>query len=138
MSNYDQVVKKIKTDNEPLIAEFSNYLKDEGLSPKTIKNHMQNISFFAEYLIYYEPYLSLHEVESCCEVSSFLGDFFPRKAMWASPASIKSNIATFKKFFKWMIAKNKMRKDEYEYLLELIKEEKENWIESATFEDDYY
>lgn len=36
------------------------------------------------------------------DVQMFLANWFPRKAMWASITSVKSNIASFKKFFQWM------------------------------------
>jgi len=47
-------------------------------------------------------------------------------------------MTTFKKFFKWMISLNFISKDEYEYLMELIKEEKEDWFNSVSYEDDSF
>jgi len=137
MTDYDCAVEKVKEKNKPLINKFLNYLKESGLSSKTIKSHMDNLSFFEEYLVYYEPCESLFEVDSI-DVSEFLGDFFPRKAMWASPAHIKSNISTFKKFFKFLNIINIIDQDAYDDLLETIKEEKEEWISSATFNDEYF
>ena len=53
------------------------------------------------YLVYHELLKKLNEAESD-DVWMFLADWFPRKAMWASATSVKSNIASFKKFFQWM------------------------------------
>ncbi len=51
--------------------------------------------------------------------------------MWASPAYVKSYISTFKKFFKFSLTLNYVSVDEYNSLLEIIKEEKEFWVEAA-------
>lgn len=137
MSDYDQAIEKIKEQNRPIIAGFEAHLKTEGLSKKTVKSHVDNIDFFSEYLTYYEPLESLYETDVCA-VSDFLGDFFPRKAMWACPTNVKSYITTFKKFLKWMAELNYLPENELEQLSELIKEEKEEWIASVSFEDEFY
>ena len=50
-----------------------------------------------EYLIDYE---TVHTAaEGVRLVYGFLDSWFPRKALWASPAAIKGNAASFKKFF---------------------------------------
>jgi len=57
----------------------------------------ENIDFFTEFLVYYEPLKRLDETDET-DISSFFLDWFPRKAMWASESSIKFNLASFKKF----------------------------------------
>ena len=86
--------------NNHLLDKFETNLKEDGLSANTIKSHIGNIDFFCTYLSYYEECKSLYEMNSG-DVSGFLDHFFPTKAMWASPANVKSYIATFKKFFKF-------------------------------------
>ncbi len=135
MPSYEQEVNKIKEQNKPLIDDFLVYLRNSGISSKTIKSHIDNIGFFEEYLVYYEPFQSLYEVDSS-DVGDFLCDFFPRKAMWASPTSVKSYIATFKKFFKYLVTTNKIDSDEYDDLLEVIKDEKEDWLNSVEFDEE--
>lgn len=70
------------------------------------------------------------------DVSGSQGDLFPQKALRASPANLKSYILTFKKSFKFSLALNHIPLTEYEYLLILIKEDKELWIEASSFHDD--
>ena len=118
-----------------VMEEFSDYLKKENLSQKTIKSHMGNLGFFYTYLTYYDESNSFAKMDFV-DVGGFLGDFFPRKAMWASPSSVKSNISTFKKFFKFMVKSNHIPENEYDDLLSLIKSEKEDWIESVEFDED--
>jgi len=132
MSNMNSNADK---KNNIILAQFETNLKNHGFSTKTIKSHIDSLDFFCTYLSYYEPYKSLYEMNAG-DVSGFLSDFFPRKAMWASPANVKSYVATFKKFFKFSLALNHIPLAEYEYLLTLIKEDKELWIEASSFNDD--
>ena len=71
------------------------------MARKAIKKHVENIDFFAAYMVYYEPVARLDDADGGC-VTSFLMDWFPRKAMWAGLGSVKANKASFKKLFKWM------------------------------------
>lgn len=116
--------------NTNIINQFKDYLVSEGLSKKTIKSHIDNLEFFCTYLSYYEPSRSLDEMDAG-DVSDFLSDFFPRKAMWASPANVRSCIATFKKLFKFSLTLNYIPLEEYDYFLTLVKEDKELWIEAS-------
>src|SRR5919199_5719832 len=98
---YDQQVAAIRATNQPLLAAFLAWLKQAGLSAPTIITHVENMEFFATYLVYYEPLKRLDQAESG-DVWMFLADWFPRKALWASERSVKAYLATFKKFFTWM------------------------------------
>ena len=99
--SYDARVQAIKAYNQPILDDFGAWLEQSGLAEKTVRNHVDNIDFFTEYLVYNEPLEKLDEADGS-DVWMFLGDWFPRKAMWASESSVKSNIASFKKFFQWM------------------------------------
>jgi len=138
MSSDDNQIAKtaiIKHENMSLIDGFANHLKDSGLSPKTVRNHVDNLHFFADYLVYYEPYEKLSDADAG-DVSSFLSDYFPRKSMWASPFSVKSYIATFKKFFNFMLINSLIKEAGYKELLETIKLEKELWLDSVDSDDE--
>ncbi len=56
MSEFEKEVAKIEKYNQPLLDGFKVWLEKANLSAKTIKLHITNIEFFAEYLVYYEPY----------------------------------------------------------------------------------
>jgi site-specific recombinase XerD len=81
---------------------FEGWLKQAGWSEQTIKAHVDNIRFFARYLLLYA--YSLRRLDEATEgnVYDFLEDWFPRKALWASVSSMKVYLASFKKFFTWM------------------------------------
>ena len=77
LSDYDAQVDTIKEHNAPILASFHASLEHAGLAKKTVKNHVDNIDFFTEYLVSYEPLTRLDEADEA-DVSSFLLDWFPR------------------------------------------------------------
>ena len=46
MSNYQKKINKIKEKNVPLLKKFRAHLQNNGLAPKTIKNHIDKLDFF--------------------------------------------------------------------------------------------
>src|SRR5215469_304004 len=100
-NTHDAKVRAIRAYNQPVLHEFQAWLEQSGLAEKTIRTHVNNINFFTNYLVYYEPLKKLDEANSG-DVWMFLDDWFPRKALWASITSVKSYFASFKKFFQWM------------------------------------
>src|SRR3989454_12272647 len=101
---YEQRVHTIQVANHPILDGFERALRQSGLSERTIKAHVDNIQFFGRYLLWYG--YSLRRLDKATEgdVYDFLEDWFPRKALWASVASMKVYLASFKKFFTWMAA----------------------------------
>src|SRR5438128_1535020 len=99
---YEQRVQAIQRANQPILDGFARSLKQVGLSEQTIKDHVDNMRFFARYLLLYA--YSLRRLDEATEgnVYDFLEDWFPRKALWASVSSMKVYLASFKKFFQWM------------------------------------
>ena len=97
----------------------------------------ENIEFFAEYLVYYEPLAKLDEADDS-DVYSFLGDWFPRKAMWASESSMKSNMASFRKYFKFLRESGRIKKEVVDDIRETLKENKDEFLEAVAFDDSYW
>ncbi len=99
---YEQRVHAIQLANQPILDGFEHWLKQAGLSEQTIKDHVDNMRLFSRYQLWYG--YSLRRLDEATEgdVYDFLEDWFPRKALWASVASMKVYLASFKKFFKWM------------------------------------
>ena len=128
---YDTKVQAIRDYNQPLLNSFREWLKQSGLAEKTIKAHVDNIDFFTEYLVYYDdPLKKLDEADSS-DVWMFLSDWFPRKAMWASPSSIKSNMASFKKFFQWMGETGRVSPEAVVDVLAELKEGRDQFLENV-------
>jgi len=131
---YKKECKKIKKEKEKLLEDFLNWLAEKGLSSKTIKKHVGNMDFYInEYLLYYEPKTA---AEGAYHIDDFLGCWFIKKAMWASKTSINDYTAGFKKFYKFMLEKGLIAKEDYEDVCLTIKEKKADWLETLERFDD--
>ncbi len=119
---YEQRVHAIQRANQPILDGFENSLRQSGLSEQTIKAYVDNIRFFARYLLLYA--YSLRRLDEATEgnVYDFLEDWFPRKALWASVSSMKVYLASFKKFFKWMGATGLVASETVEDVLSTLKD----------------
>ncbi len=138
MKTYDEIIKAIHRRNDNLIYNFAGKLKRDGLGEKTIKKHIDNISFFLNNYVAYQDISDNEDVITLCNaedginlVDDFLGNWFIRKAMWADESSIKSNITSIKKFYKFMQSLNLISKDELKFLEQEIKENKNDWIDTV-------
>lgn len=125
---YEAEVKEIEKANKEYISEFKNWLKGKDLSEKTINKHANNVDFYINhYLNYNEP----QEAKAGCYcIDGFLGSFFIRKALWSSSGQIKSNAASIKKFYAYMLEKGAVEEEDYANLCEDIKEGMDEWLEA--------
>lgn len=128
---YDARVQAIRTYNQPLLEDFRTWLEQGGLAEKTVKNHVDNIDFFTQYLVYYDDPLKKLDEADGSDVWMFLDDWFPRKAMWASAASSKSNITSFKKFFQWLGETGRVSPETVTDVLTTLKEGRDEFLERA-------
>lgn len=137
MSDYDREVEKIRAHNRPILDEFQSWLENSGLAQKTVKNHIENVDFFTEYLVYYEPLTKLDEA-NVGDVFGFLGGWFPRKAMWASVTSMRSNMASFRKFFKFLRETGRINQEVEDDVQNTLKEHKDEFLEAVNFDDSFW
>jgi site-specific recombinase XerD len=137
MEDYEQYEKDcelIREQNKKLLDGFRASLQQSGLAEKTIKNHLQNIDFYINtYLLNYEIKEAKDGVD---EISMFLGYWFIKKAMWASQATIRSNAASFKKFYAFMLDEKLISNEDLLDLKTTIKEEMPEWLEEIKSYDD--
>ncbi len=125
-SEWEKLIEKAKKHNNRILIEFEKYLKTKSLKSNTIKKHIDNVEFFAnDYLLRYEI---IPIEKGFLEIGGFLGDYFIRKASWASKYTVQNNIASFKKFYTFLNEIGKISKAELNEMMELIKDEKEDWI----------
>jgi site-specific recombinase XerD len=137
MIDYDQEVNKIRIYNQSILDEFQSWLKNTGVTTKTVKNHIDNMSFFAEYLVYYDSLNKLDEADAG-DVYDFLADWFPRKAMWACESSTKSYMASFRKFFKFLRESNRVDDDSEIEVRDTLKEYRDEFLDAVALDDDDY
>jgi len=135
MEDYDKEVAEIRKYNQPILDDFQAWLEKTGLTEKTVSKHIQNVDFLAEYLFYYEPLYKLDEADAV-DVYSFLANWYPRKAMWASVSSTKSYIGSFRKFFKFLVEGKRVDKEIEDAVRKMLKERKEEILDAVDFGDD--
>lgn len=137
MDSYEQYEKdcqRIRNHNKVLLKDFENHLKEKKLSIKTIKKHCANIDFYINDFLLYEE--AIKASEGATEIRSFLGYWFIRKAMWASPAAIKENASSLKSFYQFLHERREITKETLDTLKQTIKEEMPEWIETMKRYDD--
>jgi len=122
-------VEKAEKHNQKILIEFEKWLKKKSLKANTIQNHIDNIDFYAnDFLLSYDI---IPVEEGALEIGDFLGDFFIRKASWASKYTIQENIASLKKFYTFLNEIGKISKVELNEMKKLIKDEKSGWLEEV-------
>ncbi|MFW6124428.1 MAG: recombinase [Acidobacteriota bacterium] len=126
--------KKRRKENHTFLTGFNRYLKDKNFAKRTIDRHVQNIDFYInDFLLYDSPKKASEGVN---QLDYFLGFWFIRKAMWASPDTIKENIASLKHFYSYMNKIGQVTDKEASDMEEEIKECKIQWIETVKKYDD--
>ncbi len=143
LHQYEEDCKKIKEANEGLLTDFETGLRSFGLAPKTIVQHIKNVDFFINCYLLYED--AIEAIEGVDMVSMYFGDWFIRKAMWASPNNIRSNAASIKKFYTFMLTKGWVEQQALDMLAQTIKEGMPKWLtqlelyhqEEYEMDDDY-
>ena len=129
--DYEQKCSEIQMRNKIYLEEFIEDLSNAGLKEKTINRHFHNIYFYINtYLLRDEPLEMISGIESFY-INDFFGHFFIRKCMWSTPSSIRSNVASVKKFYKSMFERGHIEKSNYTELTDTIKYNMESWIEDC-------
>ncbi len=131
---YEKECQEIRETNEELLELFEKDMMDKGLADKTINRHLSNVDFYINEYMLREDAMPMEDGVGMLDM--FLGDFFIRKCMWSTPASIKSTAASIKKFYRCMLDHGKIGKDEYEYLCSVIKEKMEEWQATCAIYND--
>jgi len=127
---WEEESNRIRKENEALLEEFAFWLSKSGLGKKTIKSHSENVDFYINnYLLYSD---AIAAKDGALDIGGFLGDWFIRKAMWASKAHVKGNAASLKKFYTFLFEKGDISKEVLKDLKALIKEEMPDWLDMVS------
>ena len=138
---YEDWGKKVEQEMGPYIDLFCEELNKGTLSLQTKRRHVGNIELFLiDYTVRYHEVADrsqpLELFDVCLDYADFVGYFFIRKCMWATPASTKQLCASLKKFFKCMTDLGKLTEEEYASLTNSWKEDVEGFVALAEDYDD--
>jgi len=132
--DYEGEFERIREENSKLLSEFEEWLYKINLKEVTVNKHLDNIDFYINhFLLYEEP---LKPADGIGMVGQFLGYWFIKKALWANKESIKNNGASLKKFYSFMMEKGEVAPEEYNELVEEIKESMPEWLATLERFDD--
>ncbi len=127
-ADFDAECDAIRQQNDVLLEQFALWLSQSGLSEKTVLKHVDNMAFYInDFLLREEPQ---EPEEGSRLIGWFLGDWFIRKAMWASQTSIKGYAATFKKFYGFLVEQGRLQPQDFDELKREIKDEMPQWLEN--------
>jgi len=118
--------EKIRQENDQLLEEFDLWLQGKQLTEATISKHLRNIDFYINHFLLYDEIIEAKD--GCGGICEFLGDWFIRKALWSSVPQIKSNVASLKKFYKFMYEKGLTKQKDLDLLNDVIREYMPDWI----------
>ena len=133
-SRYKREIEKIRENNVKLIDQFSTWLNSKDLSEKAIAGHRSNVDFYINEFLLYED--AVHPEDGALDIGMFLGYWFIRKAMWATKASIKSNAASLKRFYGFMLERGMIEQKDFDELKRRIKEDMPEWLATLERYDD--
>ena len=132
MTKLDERENQLKENtkrNEDYLKMFEKSLEEKQLTAKTIRKHVSNIDFYLnDYLTYYDEIIKMKDGTQY--TGSFLGDWFIRKAMWASKSSIKEMSSSLKKFYEYMIALGFVKISDYQEMCYEIKDNMDLYLEN--------
>jgi hypothetical protein len=129
--------------NAELLHVFERWLGRKGLSTKTVQKHLVNVGFFAD------AYMAAAggsaqvprpaDQAEAADVDEFLSDWFMDMAAWGSVETVKSNIASLKKFYACLKEMKQMSIEQTTELLTLLRTELDYYIELAQdYEEDFW
>ena len=132
MTKLDERENQLKENtkrNEDYLKMFEKSLEEKQLTAKTIRKHVSNIDFYLnDYLTYYDEIIKMKDGTQY--TGSFLGDWFIRKAMWASKSSIKEMASSLKKFYEYMSALGFVKISDYQEMCYEIKDNMDLYLEN--------
>lgn len=122
----EEQLDELVDENNTLLVECEKWLLTSGLKQSTTDSHTSNVEFFInEYLTYYE---NVRPEDGIADVSFFMS-WFIRKASWASKGTLKSNGASFKKFYTFLFEKGLVETYQLEELKQILKLGMPEWLE---------
>lgn len=126
---WEMKVEETEKENNLLLADFEEWLKNKKLKPKIIKNHFANIELYINNFLLREEVITAQNGTK--HIGSFLGDFFIRKASLVSKYTIQEYIVGFMKFYTFLNEIGKLPDKDLAEMKELIKDEKDYWLEEV-------
>lgn len=121
MADFEDYEKKLAEFEVACAKDLENFrakLELEGLSEKTIRNHVSNMSFFLEE---YLPREWVFSVDRGIIYADTFFDFCKRKMLCLSKTAVRSYASSLRKFYKVLLDEGRVTKTQYKEMKENMK-----------------
>lgn len=118
-TDYKNQFKVICKQNASYLHLFESDL--QGLAPKTIKRHLQNVDFFLNTYLVFDESNPLTMEEGITAIDDFLGYFLEFKTFFTDSTK-HSFVTSLRKFYKSMAAHGKITQEQYEDVVESLRD----------------
>ena len=105
--------------NETYLTGFADHLRRKGISEKTVDKHLDNVSLFLNVYLLDEDVPPLPG--GCFLMDDYLGRYLIERPAYTSPAMISESATSLKRFYKYMLEEDQIRKEDYGVVLEDIR-----------------
>lgn len=123
----EKLIKEIIKTNEQYLEEFRRDLEEAGLVKKTIRVHLQNVSEYLNDFLAENEQLSMAEGAAGFYLDLFMGDYLIERSFLSGEDCTRKVAASLKKFYKSMLRRGLIAKEDYEDITETIKEMGAEW-----------
>jgi hypothetical protein len=121
--------------NTELLGAFEQWLHDQGLSARTIQMHLDNLERFAHlYLTDEGGSLGLPcpvDQAALADVDEFLADWLLLRADGPPVETVRSHVASLKKFYICLKEIGQMQAEDSDEILALLREDREYYLNLA-------
>ena len=93
----------------------------QGLAPKTIKHHLQNMDFFLNTYLLFDEAHPLSMQDGVNSIDDFIGYFLEEKTYFADSTK-RSFVTSLRKFYKSMAAHGKITSEQHEDVAESLRD----------------
>lgn len=117
--------ENIRKENEALIKDFQEYLKEKDLKDTTLNSHIYNLTYFLnEYLLL----INRKPEELVLRMDDFLGNWFLKKTPWVTKSSLEIMTRTIKHFYTFLCQRDRITEEELKRLEDRIRGSHKNWL----------
>jgi hypothetical protein len=128
-------VAEVRARNAELLDTFEHWLRDQGLSARTIRMHLDNLERYAEgYLAEEGGNLGLPcpaDEAVPADIDEFLADWLRYRTDEALVGRVKSHIASLKKFYTCLRETGQIPMEASDEILALLVEDREYYLDLA-------
>jgi len=126
---YERSCEEIRVENAALLIEFIGWMRQQGISIRTVGMYFSNAAFYVqEFLLNEQP---LRPQEGAASIGMYLGYWFIRNGPSATPGTVKSNAASLVKFYSFLAEKGLVTAEQLGRMRKTIKIELAHWQERA-------